>query len=82
MEGLPAPPGEPTLMRVSIRFQRGACWLAAAVLAGTTAATMSAADAYTRADSTSMRQKIERIVQTERTVAPLEAFWRCSRIRM
>ena len=55
-------------MRVSIRFQRGACWLAAAVLAGTTAATMSAADAYTRADSTSMRQKIERIVEAEQKV--------------
>jgi hypothetical protein len=56
-------------MRVFIRFLRGTPWLAAAVLAGTIAvATMAAADAYTRADSTSMRQKVERIVQTERTV--------------
>jgi hypothetical protein len=56
-------------MRVFISFLRGTPWLAAAALAGTIAiATVSAADVYTRADSTSMRQKIERIVQTERTM--------------
>ena len=61
-------------MRVLIRFLRGTPWLVTAALAGTIAvATMAAADVYTRADSTSMRQKIERIVQTERTVAQRKA---------
>ncbi len=56
-------------MRVLIRFLRGTPWLAVAALAGTIAvATVAAVDVYTRADSTSMRQKIERIVQTERTI--------------
>jgi hypothetical protein len=61
-------------MRVLFRFLRGTPWLVTAALAGTIAvATMAAADVYTRADSTSMRQKIERIVQTERTVAQRKA---------
>src|SRR4051812_37299034 len=60
-------------MPVFISFLRGTPWLAAAALAGTIAATVAAADVYTRADSTSMRQKIERIVQTERTVAQRRA---------
>jgi hypothetical protein len=62
-------------MRVFKRFfLRGTPWLAAAAVAGTIAvATIAAADVYTRADSTSMRQKIERIVQTERTVAQRKA---------
>ena len=61
-------------MRVLIRFLRGTPWLVAAALAGTIAvATMAAADVYTRADSTSMRQKIERIVQAERTVVQRKA---------
>lgn len=61
-------------MRVFKRFLRGTSWLAAAAVAGVIAvATMAAADVYTRADSTSMRQKIERIVQTERTVAQRKA---------
>ena len=46
----------------------------AAALAGTIAvATMAAADVYTRADSTSMRLKIERIVEAERTVVQRKA---------
>ena len=61
-------------MRVLIRFVRRTPWLAAAALTGTlAAATMTAADVYTRADSTSMRQKVERIVETERTVAQRKA---------
>ena len=61
-------------MRVLIRFLRGTPSLVAAALAGTIAvATMAAADVYTRADSTSMRLKIERIVQAERTVAQRQA---------
>jgi hypothetical protein len=61
-------------MRVLIRFVRTTPWLAAAALTGTlAAATMAAADVYTRADSTSMRQKVERIVETERTVAQRKA---------
>jgi hypothetical protein len=61
-------------MRVFKRFLRGTPWLAAAAVAGTIAvATMAATDVYTRADSTSMRQKIERIVQAERTVAQRRA---------
>ncbi len=61
-------------MRVFKRFLRGTPWLTAAAVAGTIAvATIAAADVYTRADSTSMRQKIERIVQTERTVAQRKA---------
>jgi len=39
----------------------------------TATATVIAADVYTRADSTSMRQKIERIVQAEHTVAQRKA---------
>ena len=54
-------------MRVLIRFLRGTRWFAAAMLAATIAvATMAAANGYTRADSTSMRQKIERIVEAEK----------------
>jgi hypothetical protein len=60
-------------MRVLIRFLRSTPWLAAAALTGTSAVATMAADVYTRADSTSMRQKIERIVQTERTVAQRKA---------
>ena len=61
-------------MRVLIRFLRGTPWLVAAAVAGTIAvATMAAADVYTRADSTSMRLKIERIVQAERAVAQRQA---------
>jgi len=61
-------------MRVFKRFLRGTPWLTAAAVAGTiAAATIAAADVYTRAESTSMRQKIERIVQTERTVAQRKA---------
>jgi hypothetical protein len=61
-------------MRVLISFLRDTPWLAAAAVAGTIAVTtMAAADVYTRADSTSMRQKIERIVATERTVAQRKA---------
>ena len=61
-------------MRVLIRFLRWTPGLAAAALTGTiAAATMAAADAYTRADSTAMRQKIERIVDAERTVAQRKA---------
>jgi hypothetical protein len=61
-------------MRVFKRFLRGTPWITAAAVAGTIAvAALAAADVYTRADSTSMRQKIERIVQTERTVAQRKA---------
>jgi hypothetical protein len=61
-------------MRVFKRFLRGTPRRAAATVAGTIAvATIAAADVYTRAESTSMRQKIERIVQTERTVAQRKA---------
>jgi hypothetical protein len=61
-------------MRVLIRFLRGTPRLAVAALAGTiVVTTMAAAEVYTRADSTSMRQKIERIVQAERTVAQQRA---------
>jgi len=61
-------------MRVFKRFMRGTPWFTAAAVAGTIAvAALAAADVYTRADSTSMRQKIERIVQTERTVAQRKA---------
>ncbi len=61
-------------MRVLIRFLRGTPSLVAAALAGTIAvATMAAADVYTRADSTSMRLKIERIVEAERTAVQRKA---------
>jgi hypothetical protein len=63
-------------MPVFIRFLRGTPWVAAMVVAATIAtatATLIAADVYTRADSTSMRQKIERIVQAEHTVAQRKA---------
>ena len=61
-------------MRVLIRFVRGTPRLVAAALAGTIAvATMAAADVYTRADSTSMRLKIERIVEAERTAVQRKA---------
>ena len=61
-------------MRVLIRFLRGTPTLVAAALAGTIAvATMAAADVYTRADSTSMRLKIERIVEAERTAVQRKA---------
>jgi len=63
-------------MPVFIRFLRGTPWVAALVVAATIAtatAAVIAADVYTRADSTSMRQKIERIVQAEHTVAQRKA---------
>ena len=61
-------------MRVLIRILRGTPSLVAAALAGTIAvATMAAADVYTRADSTSMRLKIERIVEAERTAVQRKA---------
>ena len=61
-------------MRVFKRFMRGTPWFTAAAVAGTIAvAALAAADVYTRADSTSMRQKIERIVQAEHTVAQRKA---------
>ena len=61
-------------MRVIISLLRGTPWLTAAAVAGTIAvATASAADVFTRADSTSMRQKIERIVQAERAVPQRQA---------
>jgi len=61
-------------MPVVIRFLRGAPWVAAITVTATiAAATVIAADVYTRADSTSMRQKIERIVQAEHTVAQRKA---------
>jgi hypothetical protein len=54
-------------MRVISRLLQGKPWLAgvvgAAALGG---AAVAAADVYTRADSTSMRLKIERIVEVER----------------
>jgi len=58
-------------MPVFIRFLRGTPWVAALVVAATIAtatAAVIAADVYTRADSTSMRQKIERIVEAEQKV--------------
>ena len=61
-------------MRVMIRFLRGTPWLAGAALAGAiVVATMAAADVYTRADSTSMRLKIERIVEAERAAPRRQA---------
>ena len=61
-------------MRVIISLLRGTPWLTAAAVAGTIAvATASTADVFTRADSTSMRQKIERIVQAERAVPQRQA---------
>jgi hypothetical protein len=61
-------------MRVIISLLRGTPWLAAAAVAATIAvATASAADVFTRADSASMRQKIERIVQAERAVPRRQA---------
>lgn len=57
-------------MRVISRFPRGIPWLAVALVAAAIAvATVAAADVYTRADSTSMRLKIERIVELERAAA-------------
>jgi hypothetical protein len=51
---------------------RGTSWWAGAAFAGVVAvASVAAADVYTRADSASMKQKIERIVQAEKA-APRE----------
>jgi hypothetical protein len=54
-------------MQVARSF-RGASWWAGAAVAGVVAlATVAAAEVYTRADSASMKQKIERILQAEKT---------------
>jgi hypothetical protein len=54
-------------MGVISRFLRGTPWFAAGVAAAAVAvATAAAADVYTRADSTSMKLKIDRIVEVER----------------
>jgi hypothetical protein len=54
-------------MRVEISFLRGTSRLAGVVVAAAiVVTTAAAADVYTRADSTSMRLKIERIVDVER----------------
>ncbi|MEO5824182.1 MAG: hypothetical protein ABIT71_27045 [Vicinamibacteraceae bacterium] len=56
------------------RILRGTSWLTGAAIAGVVAAaTVAAADAYTRADSASMRLKIERIVQVERAAPRRQA---------
>jgi hypothetical protein len=61
-------------MRVIIRILRGAPWLAGAIVGGAiVGGTVAAADLYTRADSTSMRLKIERIVQVERAAPRRQA---------
>jgi hypothetical protein len=53
---------------------RGASWRAVTAVAGVVAvATVAAADVYTRADSTSMKLKIERIVQAEKTAPRRQA---------
>jgi hypothetical protein len=55
-------------MPVVISFLRGTPWLAgAAVTAAMAMTAVAAAEVYTRADSTSMRLKVERIVDVERT---------------
>ena len=55
-------------MGVLSRFRRGSSWLGGVgVTAAIVVATAAAAEVYTRADSTSMRLKIERIVEVERT---------------
>ncbi len=57
-------------MRVVISTSRGTSWLAAVAVVGCIAAvTVAGADVYTRADSASLRQKIERIVQVEQAAA-------------
>jgi hypothetical protein len=54
-------------MRVIRSVLRGASWGAGAAVAGVFAVVaVAAADVYTRADSTSMKVKIERIVQAEK----------------
>lgn len=54
-------------MGVISRFLRGRPWLVGGAAAAAIAvATAAAADVYTRADSTSMRLKIERIVEVEK----------------
>jgi len=61
-------------MRVFIRFLRATPWVTGAIAIATIAATTAvAADVYTRADSTSMRQKIDRIVQAERAAPRRQA---------
>jgi hypothetical protein len=61
-------------MRVIIRILRSASWLAVPIVAGAIGAgAVYAADAYTRADSTSMKLKIERIVQVERAAPKRQA---------
>jgi hypothetical protein len=53
---------------------RGVSWSAATAVVGVIAvAALAAADAYTRADSTSMKLKIERIVQAEKTAPRRQA---------
>jgi hypothetical protein len=53
---------------------RGVSWSAATAVVGVVAvATLVAADVYTRADSTSMKLKIERIVQAEKTAPRRQA---------
>jgi hypothetical protein len=58
-------------MRVSISTSRGTPWLAAVAMVGciATGTVVVGADVYTRADSASLRQKIERIVQVEQAAA-------------
>ena len=57
-------------MRVFINTSRGTPWLAAVAIVGCiTMGTVAGADVYTRADSASLRQKIERIVQVEQAAA-------------
>ena len=66
-------------MRVIIRILRGAPPLRGATVAGAivaaaiVAGTVAAAEVYTRADSTSMKLKIERIVQVERAAPKRQA---------
>jgi hypothetical protein len=61
-------------MRVLIRILRSTSWIAGAiVVAAIAVATAAAADVFTRADSTSMKLKIERIVQAERAVPRRQA---------
>jgi len=61
-------------MQVARRVQQGASWCAGAAVAGAIAvATVAAADVYTRADSASMKLKIERIVQAEKAAPRRQA---------
>ncbi len=60
-------------MRVFIRTLRGAPWLIGAGAVAAFAVAAAAADLFTRADSTSMRLKIERIVEAERAAPRRQA---------